>query len=164
MGQLFRSGRNPLSMGGTSAPVPTRVCPHCRTATRVEWPLCDACARSLVAYRPLPDMRLAAELERWDRANPRPIDGAALTRRTVWSLWALVVVFGVLDLRFGRRIGPIDSVWDDLAVGSLIVALAASLVAIVLLAFLSGRDPAPAWRRERAHIRRRLGIRPPVEP
>jgi hypothetical protein len=149
-------------MGDTNAPLPTRICPHCLTPTRVEWPLCDACARSLDPYRPLPDLRLVAELDRWDRANPRPVDAAALTRRVVWSLWGLVVVFGLLDLRFGRRIGPVDSLWDDLAVGSLMLALAASLVGIVVLALVAGRDPRPAWRRERASVRRRLGIGPPA--
>ena len=66
-----------LSMGGTSTAVDTRICPHCHQPTRVGWPMCDGCARTLPAYRPLPDLRLVAELERWDRANPRPLDGAA---------------------------------------------------------------------------------------
>jgi hypothetical protein len=145
-------------MGGTSTVAATRICPHCQQPTRVGWPMCDGCARSLPAYRPLPDLRLIAELERWDRANPSPLDGAALTRRTLKWLWAAVVVCSALDLRYGRQIGPATSVWDDLAVGSIVVALAATLVAIFALAFLAGRDPAPAWRRERAALRRRLGI------
>jgi hypothetical protein len=126
--------------------------------------MCDGCARSLPAYRPQPDLRLIAELERWDRANPRPLDGAALTRRTLKWLWAAAVVCSVLDLRYGREIGPVNSVWDDLAVGSLLVALTATLLGIVAVAFFAGRDPAPAWRRERASLRRRLGIGTPADP
>jgi hypothetical protein len=150
-------------MGGTSVVATTRICPHCRQPTRVGWPMCDACARSLPAYRPLPDLRLVAELERWDRANPRPLDGAALTRRTLKWLWAAVVVTCALDLRYGREIGPATSVWDTLAVGSLLLALAATLLGIVAVAFFAGRDPAPAWRRERAALRRRLGIGAPAD-
>jgi hypothetical protein len=150
-------------MGGTNA-VATRVCPHCRQPTRVGWPLCDACARSLPAYRPLPDLRLVAELERWDRANPRPLDAASLTRRALACAWVAVIVTSVLDLRYGRRIGLVHSVWDDLAVGSLVVALLATLLGIAALAFLAGRDPAPAWRRERASLRRRLGAGSPADP
>jgi hypothetical protein len=123
--------------------------------------MCDGCARSLPDYRPLPDLRLIAELERWDRANPRPLDAAAVTRRTLKWLWAAVVVCCALDLRYGRNIGPVNSVWDDLAVGSLVVAFLATLAGIVAVAFFAGRDPAPAWRLERASLRRRLGISPP---
>lgn len=126
--------------------------------------MCDGCSRSLPAYRPLPDLRLIAELDRWDRANPRPVDGAALTRRTLKWLWAAAIVCSALDLHYGRRIGPVSSVWDDLAVGSLMIALAATLIGIVAVAFFAGRDPAPAWRRERASLRRRLGIRTPADP
>jgi hypothetical protein len=151
-------------MGGTQVVVATRICPHCHQPTRVGWPLCDGCARSLPDYRPLPDLRLIAELDRWDRANPRPLDAAAITRRTLKWLWAAVVVFCALDLRYGRNIGPVNSVWDDLAVGSLLVALMATLVGIVAVAFFAGRDPAPAWRLERASLRRRLGIGPPTDP
>jgi hypothetical protein len=160
----FRNRPIALSMGGTDAVVATRICPHCRQPTRVGWPMCDGCARSLPAYRPQPDLRLIAELERWDRANPRPLDGAALTRRTLKWLWAAAVVCSVLDLRYGREIGPVNSVWDDLAVGSLLVALAATLLGILAVAFFAGRDPAPAWRRERASLRRRLGIGTPADP
>jgi hypothetical protein len=120
--------------------------------------LCDGCSRTLPAYRPLPDLRLAAELERWDRANPRPLDGAALVRRTLAWLWGAAFVCSALDLHFGRRIGPISSGWDDLAVGSLVVALLASLIGILAIPFLQGRDPAPRWRRERDAVKRRLGI------
>ena len=151
-------------MGGTQVVVATRICPHCHQPTRVGWPLCDGCARSLPDYRPLPDLRLIAELDRWDRANPRPLDAAAITRRTLKWLWAAVVVFCALDLRYGRNIGPVNSVWDDLAVGSLLVALLGTLVGIVAVAFFAGRDPAPAWRLERASLRRRLGIGPPTDP
>ena len=150
-------------MGGTQVVVATRICPHCHQPTRVGWPLCDGCARSLPDYRPLPDLRLIAELDRWDRANPRPLDAAAITRRTLKWLWAAVVVFCALDLRYGRNIGPVNSVWDDLAAGSLLVALLATLVGIVAVAFFAGRDPAPAWRLERASLRRRLGIGPPTD-
>jgi hypothetical protein len=148
-------------MGGTQVVVATRICPHCHQPTRVGWPMCDGCARSLPDYRPLPDLRMIAELERWDRANPRPLDAAAVTRRTLKWLWAAVVVCCALDLRYGRNIGPVNSVWDDLAVGSLLVAFLATLAGIVAVAFFAGRDPAPAWRRERASLRRRLGIGPP---
>jgi hypothetical protein len=150
-------------MGSTSAVVETRVCPHCRQPTRIAWPLCDGCSRTLPAYRPLPDLRLAAELERWDRANPRPLDGAALVRRTIAWLWGAVVVCSALDLHFGRRIGPISSGWDELAVGSLMVALLATLLGVVALVFVQDRDPAPDWRRERAAVKRRLGIGSPAE-
>ena len=151
-------------MGGTDVVVATRICPHCHQPTRIGWPMCDGCARSLPAYRPLPDLRLIAELERWDRANPRPVDGAALTRRALKWLWAAVIVCCALDLRYGRDIGPVNSIWDDLAVGSLLVALAATLLGIVAVAVFAGRDPAPAWRRERASLRRRLGIGTPADP
>jgi hypothetical protein len=141
-------------MGGTDVVVATRICPHCHQPTRIGWPMCDGCARSLPAYRPLPDLRLIAELDRWDRA----------TRRALKWLWAAVIVCCVLDLRYGRDIGPVNSVWDDLAVGSLLVALAATLLGIVAVAVFAGRDPAPAWRRERASLRRRLGIGTPADP
>jgi hypothetical protein len=94
------------------------------------------CSRTLPAYRPLPDLRPAAELERWDRANPRPVDGAALVRRTLAWLWGVGFVCSALDLHFGRHIGPISSRWDDLAVGSLVVALLASLIGILAIPFL----------------------------
>ncbi|HEY3766867.1 MAG TPA: hypothetical protein VGL44_17010 [Gaiellales bacterium] len=145
-------------MGGTAVVPSTRICPHCRQPTRAEWPVCDGCARSLPAYRPQPDLRLMAEMERWERANPRPLDGAAVTRRTLKWLWAGAVVLSALDLHFGRRIGPVNSVWDDLAVGSLTLAFAATLVGVFVVGFLSARDPAPAWRRERAALEHRLGI------
>lgn len=144
-----------LSMGVTSTVAETRVCAHCRRPTRVEWPLCDGCSRTLPAHRPLPDLRLAAELERWDHANPRPVDGAALGRRALAWFWGVAVVCSALDLHFGRQIGPISSGWDDLAVASLVVALLATLLT---LPFLQGRDPALGWRRERAAVERRLGI------
>jgi hypothetical protein len=76
----------------------------------------------------------------------------------VW-LWVAVVFASVLDLRFGRQVGPAASVWDTLVVGALVVALAGTLVGVVAAAFLAGRDPAPAWRRERASIARRLSAR-----
>jgi hypothetical protein len=126
--------------------------------------MCDGCARTLPTYRPLPDLRLIAELERWDRANPRPVDGAALTRRALKWLWAATVACCALDLRYGRQIGPVTSVWDDLAVGSLLLALTATLFGIVAVAFFAGRDPAPAWRLERASLQRRLGIGTPADP
>lgn len=47
--------------------------------------------------------------------------------------------------------------------GALVVALGGTLAAVFLLAFLAGRDPGPAWRRERAVLRRRLGIGGPPE-
>lgn len=147
-----------LSMGVTSVVAETRVCPHCRRPTRIAWPLCDGCSRTLPAYRPLPDLRLAAELERWDHANPRPVDAAALVRRALAWVWVVAVGCSALDLRFGRKIGPISSGWDDLAVASLVVALLATLLALVALPFLQGRDPAIGWRRERAAVKRRLGI------
>ena len=112
------------------------------------------------AARPALDRRARA----LDRANPRPLDAAAVTRRTLKWLWAAVVVCCALDLRYGRNIGPVNSVWDDLAVGSLVVAFLATLAGIVAVAFFAGRDPAPAWRLERASLRRRLGIGPPNEP
>jgi hypothetical protein len=34
---------------------------------------------------------------------------------------------------------------------------------VFLLAYLAGRDPGPEWRRERAVLRRRLGIGGPPE-
>jgi hypothetical protein len=151
-------------MGGTDTVVATRICPHCHQPTRVGWPMCDGCARTLPAYRPLPDLRLIAELERWDQANPRPLDAAKLTRRALKWLWAAVVVCSALDLRFGREIGPATSIWDTLAVGTLLVALAATLLGIVAVAFFAGHDPAPAWRLERASLRRRLGIGTPTDP
>lgn len=150
-------------MGRTEISAATRVCPHCRQPTRVGWPLCDGCARTLPAERGLPDLRLVNELERWDRANPRPLDAAALTRRTLGWTWAATVVLCALDLRFGRHIGPGISIWDELAVGAIVVALAGTLVAVFAIAFLAGRDPGPAWRRERAVLRRRLGIGGPPE-
>src|SRR5437016_9422679 len=124
-------------MEGTSDVVPTRVCPHCRQATRVDWPVCDGCANRLAAYRPGPDLRLVAELERWERANPRPLDLAGFGRRTLAWLWAAVLVASALDVRFGRTIGPQASPWDTLAVAVLVVALLATLAGIVLMAFLA---------------------------
>ena len=97
------------------------------------------------------------ELERWDRANPCPRDAAALTRQTLKRLWIAVVVCSALDLRFGRHIGTGTSAWDTLAVGTIVVALLATLAGMFLLGLLSGRDPGATWRRERAEIRRRLG-------
>jgi hypothetical protein len=151
-------------MGGTSAVSETRVCPYCRQPTRVGWPLCDGCARTLPAERPLPDLRLVAELDRWDRANPQPRDPAVLTRRVMKWLWIAVVVCSALDLRFGRHIGTGTSAWDTLAVGMIVLALLATLVGMVVLGVLSGRDPGAAWRRERAQIRRRLGSGTPADP
>jgi len=104
------------------------------------------------------------ELERWDRANPRPRDAAVLTRRTLKWLWIAVVVFSALDLRFGRHIGTGTSAWDTLAVGTMVLALLATLVGMFLLGLLSGRDPGAAWRRERAQVRRRLGAGTPADP
>jgi hypothetical protein len=150
-------------MGRTEVSTATRICPYCREPTRVGWPLCDGCARTLPAERALPDLRLVNELERWDRANPRPLDAAAVTRRALGWTWCLTVVLCALDLRFGRHIGASISVWDQLAVGALVVALAGTLAAVFVLAFLAGRDPGPAWRRERAVLRRRLGIGGPPE-
>jgi hypothetical protein len=150
-------------MGRTEVSPATRICPYCREPTRVGWPLCDGCARTLPAERPLPDLRLVNELDRWDRAHPRPIDAAALTRRGLAWTWVAAVVLCALDLRFGRRIGTSVSVWDELAVGALVIALTATLAALFLLAFLAGRDPGPAWRRERSVLRRRLGIGGPPD-
>src|SRR6185437_11168651 len=144
-------------MGGTNAVSDTRVCPYCHQPTRAGWPLCDGCARTLPAERPLPDLRLVNELERWDRANPRPRDPAALTRRTLKWLWISVVVLSALDLRFGRHIGTGISAWDTLAVGSIVLAFLGTLIGMFLLGVLSGRDPGASWRRERAQVRRRLG-------
>jgi len=104
------------------------------------------------------------ELERWDRANPRPRDPAALTRRTLKWLWISVVVLSALDLRFGRHIGTGTSAWDTLAVGSMVLAFLGTLVGMFLLGVLSGRDPGANWRRERAQVRRRLGAGTPADP
>jgi hypothetical protein len=104
------------------------------------------------------------ELERWDRANPRPHGAAALTRRTLKWLWIAVVVCSALDLRFGRHIGTGTSAWDTLAVGTMVLALLATLVGMFLLGVLLGRDPGASWRRERAHVRRRLGAGSPADP
>ena len=150
-------------MGRTEVSAATRICPYCHEPTRVGWPLCDGCARTLPAERALPDLRLVNELERWDRANPRPLDARAVTRRALGRTWIVAVVLCTLDLRFGRHIGASISLWDELAVGALVVALTATLAAVFLLAYLAGRDPGPAWRRERAVLRRRLGIGGPPE-
>jgi hypothetical protein len=131
-------------MGGTNAVVDTRVCPYCHQPTRAGWPLCDGCARTLPAERPLPDLRLVNELERWDRANPRPRDPAALTRRTLKWLWIAVVVLSALDLRFGRHIGTGTSVWDTLAVGSIVLAFLGTLRPGRHLAAGTGAGPPPA--------------------
>jgi hypothetical protein len=150
-------------MGRTEVTPATRVCPHCGEPTRSGWPLCDGCARTLPAERPLPDLRLVNELERWEHANPRPRDAAAATRRALGWTWVAAVIMCALDLEFGRHIGASISLWDELAVGALVVALTATLAALFALAYLAGRDPGPAWRRERAVLRRRLGIGGPSE-
>ncbi len=159
-----RPRRSGLAWEALTAVSDTRVCPHCRRPTRAGWPLCDGCARTLPAERPLPDLRLVNELERWDRANPRPRDAAVLTRRTLKWLWVAVVVCSALDLRFGRHIGTGTSVWDTLAVGTIVLALLATLIGMFLLGLLSGRDPGATWRRERAQVRRRLGAGTPADP
>jgi hypothetical protein len=156
--------RSRLAWEALNAVSDTRVCPYCREPTRAGWPLCDGCARTLPAERPLPDLRLVNELERWDRANPRPRDPAALTRRTLKWLWMSVVVLSALDLRFGRHIGTGISAWDTLAVGSIVLAFLGTLVGMFLLGVLSGRDPGATWRRERAQVRRRLGAGTPADP
>lgn len=145
-------------MGRTEVSAATRVCPYCHQPTPAGWPLCDGCARTLPAERALPDLRLVNELDRWDRVNRRPRNAAAVTRRALGWVWCVTVVACAADLRFGRRIGASISAWDELAVGALVVALTATLVALFLLAYLAGRDPGPAWRRERAVLRRRLGV------
>src|SRR2546423_13635713 len=89
-------------MGGTNAVSDTRVCPYCHQPTRAGWPLCDGCARTLTAERPLPDLRLVNELERWDRANPRPREPAALTQRTMQGLWRPGVVVSAPGLPLAR--------------------------------------------------------------
>jgi hypothetical protein len=48
-------------------------------------------------------------------------------------------------------------------VGSLVLALLATLVGILAIPFLQDRDPGPGWRRERAAVKRRLGIGSPAD-
>jgi hypothetical protein len=63
------------------------------------------------------------------------VDGAALVRRALGWLWGVAIVCSALDLHFGRKIGPISSGWDDLAVASLVVALLATLLGLLALPF-----------------------------
>src|SRR6476660_5317222 len=89
----------------------SRRCPGCGQATRIGWPLCDHCAASLPPYRPLPDLRLVGELQRWERANPQPRGAIGGIFAGIKWLWIVVALALMADVVLGSPVGPINSMW-----------------------------------------------------